>query len=1831
MRSVGVGSKQRVIAWLFGVMLILGGCSSSDGAGESPRDDQTKADAPVPIQGVVSVAVDNTSHNAVISHGDGKDITVMDLLSGAATQLDLPFTHGLLAMHEAQSQIFVADPESRIHAVSQTTGSVLINSEPLAHQVHFLAVAEGLGLIAALSEQGQLSVLDTQGLMVSASQSMDGEVKAVAVWPEASVLYVLLRQELNDALVAVNLTTGAVLSTTLLSVPAADLVVVPKDGWLLVGQTDAPGLMYLDLSSLTEVQSHSLAFKPQELLLPSASGSVVVLSNEEGAPVNVVDMHTSETYLLGQSLSTWVPSGVGHRFNELLTATGPDATFTRIPLISPQPQLQQLAPAAVDRTGGSVAINLYGGGFVEGARLEFEGLDSFVVTRWLDQGLLQVVFDPVNLPEKDRIAVRVHNPEPSDGASEWRELRIEGDEPRIDSVFPIQGLGGDLITIFGARFSAVPAQNRVAVGGVEARVIDATEETLLVLVPFDTEGGVIQVQTAQGEAQSTAEFRLSSAGSVQVQLTSNEMQVPFAGQASIYAMLAGGASAVPYPVRLKVAGDLPESMTAELSAKVLTYDRPVELVVRGEAQPGTYSIALVVEVESEDGIDSTTHEITVHVLEPDTTFVQGRVLDALSSQPLAGVRVQLDDRTTFTDTMGQYLLAGIEVFGPQTVKLDGSLIRQDACQYPSSATADVTLEAGIVNQLPIHYMSAVEPTAYTTIEADTPIVVARDDLPGYRLTFSDEASLVDGAGDPIERVYVRAMPADDLTTLSLPENLVTNTVFVHQFHPAGQVTLSGSAAIRLPNDLGLAAGEQAEIWHADNQVGGEQKEWTQLGVGIVSEDGQYIIAEHDLEMPEHCCGLLLAASSKAQATRQKSGLLQCSASEYGVDLFSGMASVLSDHGLRLGGDPAFGIDLQQSLSSSGVGLFGAGVYADFEWLLDFSDQYVTVIHPDGQRNRLVRQGSGAYRQSLGDRAGFAMALQQRPSGWALSFGSNNTLSFDEQGFLLAVENLQGQPLITFDRDGDAPTRVNAVRDLHGREFTLSYELSDDLITAIRGPLGREQTFEYEQRRLVHVLGWGGVETHYQWREVEGKQRIVERDVAGIVTRFDYEDSGERLTKISHYGSGESVEWEYEFVYGPNGTEVTGADQKTYLFNRDGYEVRREDSLGRVWSYDYSAEQRLLSSILDPLQRLESFDYDERGHIVATHLKGQSVAVDYHRHRSQPLEVVDANGYATELRYDDTTGLLRLRRNPEGEAYSYHYNYAGRLQSITKPSGAAITLGYDSYGNINRIVDAAGSIYHYKYDIAGRLKETQDALGNVSAFDYDDLDRLVKVTDPLEREYTLNHTEQGVGYKLQHDQRGNVESRVDPRGAQVQYLYDSAGRVIRSEDSDGRVIEYTYDHADRVTRVRDNKGPDYRYRYDDKDRLIQEVSPLGTIQYRYDDQNRSVTRLLNGTVHAIYRHDRAGRIQEIQGRDKSVQYQYDDDGNLLETHLPNNISKIYRRDAAGRVVSIDYIGPDNEVLDVVNYGYNSNGDIVLRSQREGEPIADTPFQAAYNSENQLVRFNDWELEYDASGNLIRRALDDDQMDFEWDAHSRLTEVRTSNTKTRYSYDYRGRRIGQAVDGVQVQYLYSGNQLMAELDAEAQVVVSYHPDRTHFAAARTGSGATTYYLKDAQGSVIATTNADGEILQRYFYSAYGETARVGEAHGNAIQYGGWMHDSNGLYYQGDRYYDPTLNRYIQKPPVDQKNTVNAYIKYPFSPDNFGELWQWPMPLSGKSVASANAEPIRPNSAQRMLSYVQSLYPTLHDIGGVNINSLINQVQLPAVGGECKEPALSASFMW
>jgi RHS repeat-associated protein len=535
---------------------------------------------------------------------------------------------------------------------------------------------------------------------------------------------------------------------------------------------------------------------------------------------------------------------------------------------------------------------------------------------------------------------------------------------------------------------------------------------------------------------------------------------------------------------------------------------------------------------------------------------------------------------------------------------------------------------------------------------------------------------------------------------------------------------------------------------------------------------------------------------------------------------------------------------------------------------------------------------------------------------------------------------------------------------------------------------------------------------------------------------------------------------------------------------------------------------------------------------------------------------------------DRLGRTLTSTDQRGVVHTYSYDTAGRLlsDSVTSLGSSGIVdgnirrieYGYDDLSRVNLITSynsaSGGSIVNQvatTYDGWGNvIKSQQEHSGAVTSstpsvqYTYEDgavsgtakFVRLSKVTYPNGREVFYNYTTSGVGGHL--SRLDNIADDSSGTTPYAQYTYMGSGTVTTETHpsvTNGLTLSYgsgsTLSGFDRFGRITDQKWTNGAG-----------TTTLDEFTHGYD-RNSNVTsksNVLDSALSETYSYDGLDRLAEA-----------DRNGSLLQSW------------------TLDALGNQRQVTDTSGTQTRTN-----------------------NGANEITGISgvSWaQPAYDAAGNMIAGPKTGDEttlLHYKYDAWNRLTAVFTDNglgdpyvQLVGNSYDGRGYLIKHSQDAAGTQDTYYNENWQAlevRQDGDADpidqyiwdpryidaMMVRFHDDNTDGDYSDSGDD-TLYPMTDANFNVTGLVDgSDGTVIERYSYLPYGQfTVLDGDfsADGDAQSDVSWtnlhqgtLYDSDaGLYDVRNRFYSPTLGRWIQEDPAGYVDGLSRYVAFSSTP--------------------------------------------------------------------------------
>ena len=310
------------------------------------------------------------------------------------------------------------------------------------------------------------------------------------------------------------------------------------------------------------------------------------------------------------------------------------------------------------------------------------------------------------------------------------------------------------------------------------------------------------------------------------------------------------------------------------------------------------------------------------------------------------------------------------------------------------------------------------------------------------------------------------------------------------------------------------------------------------------------------------------------------------------------------------------------------------------------------------------------------------------------------------------------------------------------------------------------------------------------------------------------------------------------------------------------------------------------------------------------------------------------------------------------------------------------------------------------------------------------------------------------------------------------------------------------------------------------------------------------------INISYTYDRDKNISGMVNHDPqdnvigSYSYTYDNNGNqLIKTE--NGSRTIYTYDELNRLKTAIYPG-----LGLETYTYDNAGN------RLSKVLGADNTTYAYDARNRLTQSINNGITttyaYDGNGNLTQLTKGTKNTIYTYDGFNRLKETSMSDGQwMAYDYDAFGLRVSTIENGNWYDFTLDRGNVIAEKTGEDDVTRYI---RGIDLIAKTDNGeAPAYYLHNAHGDVVNLVNGGGEVLNRYTYDAFGNTASYSETVANRFIYAGEQFDKiTGEYYLRARYYDPVIGRFTQEDTyrgdITNPLSLNLYMYCENNPVNF-----------------------------------------------------------------------------
>ena len=559
-----------------------------------------------------------------------------------------------------------------------------------------------------------------------------------------------------------------------------------------------------------------------------------------------------------------------------------------------------------------------------------------------------------------------------------------------------------------------------------------------------------------------------------------------------------------------------------------------------------------------------------------------------------------------------------------------------------------------------------------------------------------------------------------------------------------------------------------------------------------------------------------------------------------------------------------------------------------------------------------------------------------------------------------------------------------------------------------------------------------------------------------------------------------------------------------------------------------------------------------------------------------------SGLTTQVTSPNTTTVTvenalgeTVSQTTNGKKVSYTYYASGAVKTATPEGGAPINMEYDLVGNRTKLTDPDAGVITTVYDAWGQLKsETQSIHIGKS---------------PVVTNYTYSK---------------GLLSKVDRQGEITNYDYDSNNRVSGIRMDGKHSQQFAYDRLDRVIKVVENIKNEKTYTtetvYDAFGRIKKEIYPDGyTVNNSYDSYGNliSVTDSYDNKIwQGLSANARGQLIKSKQGNTEKTQlydsrglpssitaagiiimaYTFNDKGNLTSrSDLLTGHKEDFTYDTMNRLTAWDVSKSNvSQVNNSISYN-PTTGTITTKSdvgftfnygEENGKPhaltsISGKPDRIPHSA--QTITYTDFKKVKSIS--LGNKSL---VLDYGVDEQRRKGVFKEGNvTFTRYYSGNYEEEISSSGKIKKIHHISGGDGL-------AGIYINDDGNSNFYSA-----------YCDYQGSLLALTDINGVVKEKYAYDPWGNRRNPAlwkDADTRTkfiIDRGYTLHehlDALGLINMNGRVYDPLLGMFLSPDPYVQApgNWLN-YNRYGYCLNNpliytdpDGELW-WLIPIAVGAV--------------------------------------------------------------
>ncbi len=720
-------------------------------------------------------------------------------------------------------------------------------------------------------------------------------------------------------------------------------------------------------------------------------------------------------------------------------------------------------------------------------------------------------------------------------------------------------------------------------------------------------------------------------------------------------------------------------------------------------------------------------------------------------------------------------------------------------------------------------------------------------------------------------------------------------------------------------------------------------------------------------------------------------------------------------------------------------------------------------------------------------------------------------------------------------------------DLTEEHFSYDFlgRKTSEKIVGQDGQIFMSKKWQYSFFQLESYTDEKGLKTNYFY---DGSGRKI-KESANNRSRSFYYDALSFLRRVEEEGishiqvcneEGEIVEQWDEDIFGNK------KSQMSFIYNDEGFKIgaTRLTSQGiAIDSFEYDGKGRL-SKHINPLGEVFLYTTNEFHKNKFGQQVTQKVTTD--PQNNQTIETYNAQACLAQKEKKNERGLTV---SIENLFYDGNGNQTKKVSYVFKSSELvkklSIAWEYDSMGRKIRQIEDHEKQTEYEYDLMGRLK--RHTLPNKT--------QLLFSYDAAGRKTQLISSDQTLHYKYTYEESSEPTEIIDVlKDTSIKRKYNYFGELIEEVGCNKHRLSWDYDALGRCTSVHlpDKSSINYQY----------EGLYLSSV-FRQDPQKKILYE------HLYQGYTPTGQVTKEQyilglGQNSTS---YD----ILERPSQANNSWF------AETLTYNTLGLVENVSNTRSGNKTFSYDSMYQLKQEGEKLYEfdslgNPGEFEVGICSQIIQTPDYKLKYDPNGNPTEKKGAKGAIQYHYDALDRLISIIYPNSrKVEYFYDPLSRLISKTVTSnsfwsgehkEEFSYLYDHSFEIGTINSvgeiqELKVLGGRGLGDIGSAIAIELNNEVFLPIHDFRGNIVLLISQDGKITESYEYSAFSQEASSRLKFKNPWRFSSKRSEEHLILF-GERFYDPSLKRWLTPDPAGFVDGVNLYVYVLNNPVNRLDLF-------------------------------------------------------------------------